>query len=137
MNQDQHETDIAWRNLVESWLAGILPGKRSQELWRESWVAGLIHLSRGVRNVHLMSWMARLQHLFRGKCLEVFETERALEVSSAFDRITNTAVAIACEARETGLRQGISQVVQPHLFRDIETETVEKLLAASRGGKES
>lgn len=123
----------AWRDLVESWLAGILPGEGGEAFFRESWVAGLVHLSRGVRNVYLLSWMARLQQLFRGRCLEVFEVARALEVSEAFDRITDTAVALACEAHEAGIMESVSKVgINESLLRKIQGQAARQLIDAER-----
>ncbi len=123
----------AWRDLVESWLAGILPGDGGEAFFRESWVAGLVHLSRGVRNVYLLSWMARLQQLFRARCFATFEVDRALAVSEAFDRVTDTAVALACEAHEAGIMESVSKVgINESLLRKIQGQAVRRLIDAER-----
>lgn len=127
------EAGEACHKVVSGWLGSILPGNGDDSLYREAWIAGLMHLSKGVRTVYFLSWMSRLQECFRKKCFETFDPQHALVVSSAFSRITCTAVALAIEARETGLRLSVLNFgVNAGLLHKMEVQMAWRLIAAAR-----
>lgn len=127
------EAGDACHKVVTGWLGSILPGSGDDTLYREVWIAGLMHLSEGVKTVYFLSWMTRLQECFRSKCFETFDPQQALSVSNAFSRIANTAIALAIEARETGLRLSVLNFgVNASLLHKMEVQMAWRLIAAAR-----
>jgi hypothetical protein len=83
---------------LRDWYIGVITGKLTEEFWKQQWLAGLQHIRRGVGNQHVMGIMTFVQQFFLRKCLEEFETTRALAIADAFKRETDIISGIIVES---------------------------------------
>ncbi|RUM62347.1 MAG: hypothetical protein DSY59_00385 [Persephonella sp.] len=82
---------------LTDWYMDIISGELTGKFWMKQWYVGLIHIYRNVDNKYMVAMMGKFQEEFMKKTFENFDKDLALKISSAFNRITNTILAVIVE----------------------------------------
>jgi hypothetical protein len=82
---------------LSEWYVDIVNGELSPEFWKKQWYVGLAHIYRNVDNKYIIAMMNKLQEEFMKKAFETFDIDTALDISLAFNRITNAILAVIVE----------------------------------------
>lgn len=73
-------------------------GNVDAAFWQQQWVVGLVHIIRGVTNPFMFGMTSRVQQFILRKCFEEFEPQQALEIYSAFKRLTDVIAGLIAES---------------------------------------
>ncbi len=84
-------------NTLSNWYVDIIDGNIDDNFWKKQWYIGLAHIARGVDNSYMISMMNILQSEFAKKCFAEFEADKALELSLAFNKITDAILSVIVE----------------------------------------
>jgi hypothetical protein len=99
---------------LTAWIFDILSGYEDSEFWEYQWVIALVHMKRQVKNIHVAGMMNRIQQVVLVRCQETFDPDKAVQVFSAFLRITGitTALIVECytELQEFITAEGLESV---------------------------
>lgn len=79
------------------WYLEVTSGNITMNFWRRQWIVGLVHIPRRVTDPFMIGMMSRVQQVFLKKCMEEFDTEKALNVYGAFKRVTDTVKGLIAE----------------------------------------
>ena len=82
---------------LTEWFTDIIEGNLNEKFWTKQWYVGLAHVYRKVDNKYMIAMMGRLQEEFMKKAFESFDKDLALEISLAFNRITNAILSLIVE----------------------------------------
>jgi len=94
--------------VISAWLFDIVSGYQEEEFWEYQWTIALVHIRRNIKNIYVLGIMNRLQLVILEKCLETFETDKAMQVFKAFFRITGITIALIVECY-TELQEQITE----------------------------
>ncbi len=73
-------------------------GQVDDAFWQQQWVVGLVHIIRGVTNPFMFGMTSRVQQFILRKCVEEFEPKQAIEIYSAFKRLTDVIAGLIAES---------------------------------------
>lgn len=73
-------------------------GQADQQFWQQQWVVGLVHITRGVTNPFMFGMTSRVQQFILRKCAEEFEPAQAIQIYSAFKRLTDVIAGLIAES---------------------------------------
>jgi hypothetical protein len=68
------------------------------QFWQQQWIVGLVHITRGVTNPFMFGMTSRVQQFILRKCAEEFEPAQALQIYSAFKRLTDVIAGLIAES---------------------------------------
>jgi len=118
---------------LEQWIVDILSGDQGAKFWNHQRYIALLHIKRGTKNLYMLGMMNRLQQMFLLKSMESFEQEKAIQVYSAFLRLSGMVAGLIAqcydEVTETSTQAGLSRVgLNEALISRIKTMQIEKML---------
>lgn len=119
---------------LATWIESMISGKQGPEFWEHQWLVALMHIKRGTKNLYMLGMMNRLQQVFLQKCMEHYDAQKAIEVYSAFLRISGTVATLIAqcydEVTNISVKQGLARVglneALVKRIRDMQIETMMK-----------
>ena len=117
------------------WYFGeLLAGNKPANFWEHMWTVGMIHIYRGVKIAFVLGITARVQELVLVKAFQSFPPNQALEVFTAFHRISSTTATILVKSYQIGLLTGLTKVgMNESLIDRVKTTAVRKMIEEMRG----
>ena len=118
---------------LQQWIVDILSGDQGDKFWNHQRYIALLHIKRGTKNLYMLGMMNRLQQVVITKCMENFEPEKAIEVYSAFLRLSGMVAGIIAqcydEVTETSMHAGLTRVgLNEALVNRIKIMQIDKML---------
>jgi len=127
---------------LEQWIVDILSGDQGEKFWNHQRYIALLHIKRGTKNLYMLGMMNRLQQMFLLKSMESFEQERAIQVYSAFLRLSGMVAGLIAqcydEVTETSTQAGLSRVgLNEALISRIKAMQIDKMLKEAEEAEEA
>lgn len=118
---------------LAKWIVDILSGDQGDKFWNHQRYIALLHIKRGTKNLYMLGMMNRLQQVFFGKCMENFDSEKAVKVYLSFLRLSGMVAGIIAqcydEVTETSMQSGLSRVgLNEALINRIKTIQIDRML---------
>ncbi len=118
---------------LEQWIDDILSGDQGEKFWNHQRYIALLHIKRGTKNLYMLGMMNRLQQMFLLKSMESFEQDKAIQVYSAFLRLSGMVAGLIAECydevTETSTHAGLSRVgLNEALVSRIKAIQIDKML---------
>jgi len=118
---------------LEQWIVDILSGDQGDTFWNHQRYIALLHIKRGTKNLYMLGMMNRMQQMFLKKSMESFDAEKAVEVYSAFLRLSGMVAGLIAqcydEVTETSTHAGLSRVgLNEALISRIKAMQIDKML---------
>jgi len=117
------------KSVLEKWNLKLVHGGYQKNFWHQHWILGLLFIQNGVNYEFLRIMMKRMNKTFLKKCLEIFYTELAFEVYSAYHRIMGAAISLISEVYHSiSLKSIIRLDMNETLIKQIIFEDIKKRL---------
>lgn len=118
---------------LQQWIVDILSGDQGDSFWNHQRYIALLHIKRGTKNLYMLGMMNRLQQVVISKCMENYEPVKAIEVYSAFLRLSGMVAGIIAqcydEVTETSMHAGLTRVgLNEALVIRIKTMQIDKMI---------
>jgi hypothetical protein len=86
---------------IRKWYLQVVRGEFDDDFWQAQWHVGQQHIERQIYNSFMQGMMHRTQQFFLAKCLAAYEQGEALQIYTAFKRVTDIAAGIIAEGYHT------------------------------------
>jgi len=118
---------------LAQWIENILSGDQGEKFWNHQRYIALLHIKRGTKNLYMLGMMNRLQQMFLIKSMEAFDQDKAIQVYSAFLRLSGMVAGLIAqcydEVTETSTQAGLSRVgINEALIARIKSMQIDKML---------
>jgi hypothetical protein len=84
--------------LLRQWYLAVTGGNMDADFWQRQWQLDMFYNLRRVKSPFTLGMMSHVQQMFLEKCLHTFEPAEALQVYSAFKRVTDVVAGLVIEA---------------------------------------
>jgi hypothetical protein len=86
---------------IRNWYLQVVRGDFGEDFWEAQWRVGQAHIERQIHNSYMQGMMHRSQQFFLAKCLAAYEEEEAVQIYTAFKRVTDVAAGIIADGYHT------------------------------------
>lgn len=122
---------------LKNWIGEILGGDQGEKFWNHQRYIALLHIKRGTKNLYMLGMMNRLQQVFLIKSLESFDQDKAVQVYTAFLRLSGMVAGLIAqcydEVTETSTQAGLSRVgLNEALISRIKAMQIDKMLSEAQ-----
>ncbi len=116
---------------LREWYERLFDGKYDDSFWLWQWYVGIIHIKRKVYNRYMLAMMGRVQLAFLRKALSELPPDEAIELCTAFKRLTDVIAGLIAESYHltyiysleavAGIKPALAEkMMSLHLNRELE-----------------
>lgn len=115
------------------WCENLVSGVPGEMLCAETALLGVHHASTSVENRRIVSMASRLEAIFLRRCAESFDSNEALEVYGAFQRVLAPAIGVMVEAYMDAILAGMADIgMNERLVARIRNVAIRRMIDKAR-----